>query len=253
MQPDTIDGVVARLDDILRTSVASGDRQGYFAAVYNRVTLRIRAGMAAGEFEDSARMGRLTAVFAARYFDAYDAWGSDGAPTAPWARTFAATRDGGLVVLQHLLLAMVTHITFDLGIAVEEVAPGPSLPSLRRDFLRINDLLAEQMSVVENQLIEIAGAWRPDAGRILSILEKDAHGIERSAADLLMDTARQYAWDMACRLADASSEEDRDAIVADYEARTGVLLDMVLLPSLQAIADKGSVAENIDILAQGEL
>jgi hypothetical protein len=105
---------------------------------------------------------------------------------------------------------------------------------------------------VENQLIEIAGAWRPDAGRILSLLEKGAHGVERSAADLLMDAARQYAWDMACRLADASSPADRDAVVSDYQTRTDALLDLVQLPSLQAIADNGSVAENIAILAEGE-
>ena len=41
----TIDDVVARLDDILRRTSAAGDRRGYFAALYNRVTLRVRDGV----------------------------------------------------------------------------------------------------------------------------------------------------------------------------------------------------------------
>jgi hypothetical protein len=48
--PTMIDGVIERLEAIVRESIARGDRAGYFAALYNRVTQAVRDGIARGEF-----------------------------------------------------------------------------------------------------------------------------------------------------------------------------------------------------------
>ncbi len=50
--PTTIDEVVARIDDIIDQSRADNSRIGYFAALYRKVTVGVRDGIAAGEFED---------------------------------------------------------------------------------------------------------------------------------------------------------------------------------------------------------
>jgi hypothetical protein len=256
MLATTIDDVVNLLDGLITTSVASGDRRGYFAALYNRVTLRVRAGVQAGEFEDNPRMAKFDVAFANRYFEAYDAYVAGGAPTRPWKRTFDAAKRDDLLVFQHLLLGMTTHITLDLGIAAATVAPGAQLPGLHKDFLHINQLLSEETSLVENELVEIAGNARPPLGRLLELFEDAGHGFERTAAGILIDIARNRAWDMAVKLVDAPDQAARDAIIAHQERDTTLLVDAVLLGEpMVALAGGASldVAGNIKVLARGEL
>ena len=256
MLATTLDDVVALLDGIITASVAANDRRGYFAALYNRVTQRVRAGVQAGEFEDNPRMAKFDVAFANRYFEAYDAYAAGAQPTRPWKRTFDAARRDDLLVLQHLLLGMTTHITLDLGIAAAAIAPGAALPSLRRDFLHINQLLSEETALVESELVEIVGDARPPLGRLLELFEDAAHGFERTAAGILVDAARSRAWDLAVKLADAPDHAARDAIIAHQERDTTLLVDAVLLgEATVALAGGGSrdVAGNIKVLARGEL
>lgn len=252
----TIDDVVDRLDDILRRACATGDRRGYFAALYNRVTLRVRDGIRRGEFEDNARMERLDVVFANRYLEAHDLYVRGERPTDPWLRAFDAAGKDGLFVIQHLLLGMTAHIVLDLGIAAATVAPGPAIEGLRGDFFRINDVLASLVGTVEGELVEIAGDWRPDLGHVLGFMERAAHGAERSAASLMMDGARSLAWSFADRLARASTDA-RDAQIALQAAQATLMQDTILVeaPLIQLLAHGGErdIAGNIRVLARGEL
>lgn len=254
MLVNTIDEVVTRLDAIIADSITHHDRRGYFAALYNRVTRRVREGIANGEFEDNPRMERLDVAFANRYFDAYDRYPTHKA-TRPWTRVFDAARDDGLIVLQHLLLGMVTHITLDLGIAAVEVAPGASLRAMHKDFLHINVLLGEQIGIVENELIDIAGNFHADLGHLLDLAEDLALGVDRTAAMVLMHAARDRAWRFAERLAVAdparlAAELDRQ------ETETTLLVDVLLLgePAVHILVGGGShdVAGNIHVLTRAE-
>ena len=85
--PQSIDEVIDRLDGIVRESARIGSRSGYFAALYNRVTMAVRDGVRAGAFDDNARMERLDVIFANRYLEAWDAWQAGEAATAwpSWA------------------------------------------------------------------------------------------------------------------------------------------------------------------------
>ncbi len=68
-----IDEVIARLDDIIADCKQRQSRIGYFAALYRRMTVAVRTGIAQKHFEDSNRMEQLDVIFANHYLQAYAA------------------------------------------------------------------------------------------------------------------------------------------------------------------------------------
>src|SRR5262245_55821690 len=113
-QAQTIDQVIAALDDIVSDSLARGSRAGYFAALYRKVTVRVKQEIANGFFENGPRMERLDVIFANRYLDAYSRWRRGEKPTDVWKLALDATEMWRPLVLQHLLLGMNAHINLDL-------------------------------------------------------------------------------------------------------------------------------------------
>jgi hypothetical protein len=69
----TIDEVIARLDDIIADCKQRQSRIGYFAALYRRMTVEVQTGIAQKNFEDGNRMEQLDVIFANRYLQAYAA------------------------------------------------------------------------------------------------------------------------------------------------------------------------------------
>src|SRR3954466_2154105 len=76
MQANGIDDVLRILDGIIADTRARRDPLGYFPALYRQVTLTVKQGIASGYFDDGPRMDRFDALFADRYFAAYDTWTS---------------------------------------------------------------------------------------------------------------------------------------------------------------------------------
>ena len=157
----TIDDVLAELDRIVEESLASGDRLGYFAALYRKVTRKVKEGIVSGYFEDGPRMERLDVVFADRYLDALAAYLRGDKPTLAWQLAFAAAGRWRPLILQQLLVGINAHINLDLGIAAATIAPGSSLAALRTDFDRINEILFSLVAEVENTIGEVSPwiAW----------------------------------------------------------------------------------------------
>src|SRR5687768_12658552 len=137
MPAQTIDEVLAQLDEVIRRARQESDRLGYFATLYRNVTLKVKEGITAGLFEDGNRMERLDVTFANRYLAALDSFRCGQQSSKCWRTAFDTAATWPPIVLQHLLLGMNAHINFDLGIAAQEVAPGQALPSLRKDFDQI--------------------------------------------------------------------------------------------------------------------
>ena len=249
--PTSIDEVIARLSGIVDDAAQRGSRFGYFAALYNRVTMAVRDGIRAGRFDDNARMERLDVLFANRYIEAYDTWRSGHAPSASWQTAFVATQRPDLSVLQHLLLGMNAHINLDLGIAAATVAPGASIHDLHADFNRINEVLASLLPVVEAQLGEISPVLDV-AVRVGDRLDN----LDDRVSNFSMEQARDGAWRFAVRLSDIDSPllqhvaiRARDSVVAAL----GVTLQKPG-PATLALGgpDVAAVAANIRILARGE-
>ena len=74
MPETTIQDVIDDLTEILAECRQKNSPLGFFASLYRRVTIRVRDGIARGEFEDNARMEMLDVIFAKRYIDAYRAY-----------------------------------------------------------------------------------------------------------------------------------------------------------------------------------
>jgi hypothetical protein len=132
MPATSIDEVLVELDVIIKACRERGSADGYFAALYRRVTAEVKAGIARAGFEDGARMEQLDVAFANRYLDAWTHKEQGVRITESWEVAFDCSRDYWPVVLQHLLLGMNAHINLDLGIAAAMVG-------LRSVFLVLPD------------------------------------------------------------------------------------------------------------------
>ncbi len=88
--PRTIDEVLQQLDRIVEFSLAEESRLGYFAALYRKVTRKVKEGIESGLFEDGARMEGLDVVFAGRYLAALELFRRGEAPSAAWQVAFEA-------------------------------------------------------------------------------------------------------------------------------------------------------------------
>src|ERR1700675_963940 len=148
----TIDEVIHRLDDIVARSIRNRSRLGYFAALYRKVTAKVREGIAEGRFDDGPRMERLDVAFANRYLTALSQFEQGGRPGPCWLASFKAAAAWRPIILQQLLLGMNAHLNFDLGIAAAEIAPRDELPSLEHDFNEINTILAGLVAEVQAEI-----------------------------------------------------------------------------------------------------
>ncbi|HET9624358.1 MAG TPA: DUF5995 family protein [Kofleriaceae bacterium] len=220
----TIDEVIGELDVIIAGCTLGASRLGFFAALYRQVTLRVKQGIAAGEFEDGPRMERLDVVFANRYLAALAAWQADGAPSQCWRLAFQAAGRDDLIILQHLLLGMNAHINLDLGVAAATVAPGAALAALHTDFNRINAILG----ALTDQVKQVVARFSP----FLHLLDEVGASFEDEIVNFSMTAARDDAWRHAELLAFQPSAQ---------QAQTIEVLDDKALFLGRLVADPGRI------------
>lgn len=245
--PETIDEVLARLDEELDGARRTGSRLGYFAALYRGVTAEVRAGIHAGRFEDGARMERLDVVFAGRYLAALDAHRAGRPVSRSWVAAFEAAESPFLIVLQHLLLGINAHINLDLGVAAAETAPGGRLGPMRQDFDAINDILCSMIDDVQDRLARVS-KW-------MTVLDRTGCRTDEEVMHFSINQARACAWAAAERLSPLGEAERRRAVEAlDHDAarlarlvrHPGVTYSAANL--LVRLSERGSVAQIIDVL-----
>lgn len=246
--PQSVPEVIEALEGILKGAEATNSRLGLFPALYRKVTQRVLEGIQQGRFQDGQRMAQLDVVFANRYLAAYQAYSTHQACSACWKVSFDAAQRWRPTVLQHLLLGMAAHIQFDLGIAAASVAPGFALPSLKPDFMAINDVLGELIAEVEASLDRIS----PWMG-VLDVLSGD---LDRKLAAFGMNEVRDGAWRFAESLSIRPQSEwgpllkEADTRVAEWArviASPGPLLASALL--VVRVGERMSPKEAIQTLA----
>ena len=213
------------LDHIRDVCRDEGDRNGYFAAMYSRVTAAVHRRAESGRFSDAARMEAFVARFARRYTEAYWAHAAGQQTTRSWELAFAAAETSDPLVVQHLGLGMNAHINLDLGIVAAEVAAeeagtdvaGEPSESLRGDFLAINDVLAELVDRCQQAVV----AASPLLGVADTLLASGDEDLTRFS----LTVARAGAWQFARDLSGSRRQEwarmvdARDRKVADLGGR----------------------------------
>ena len=244
----TIDDVIVQLDFIIDTARRRGSADGYFAALYRRVTETVKERIAQGGFADGPRMARFDVAFARRYVGAWFQHERGEKPTSAWSVALSCETSFWPVVIQHLLVGMNAHINLDLGIVAAEIAPGAAIQDLKGDFDAINQLLSDLVGGVEDRLGTIWPGVR--------ILIKAGGGLDEEIVNFSLRRAREAAWGVATTLAAEPDAGRRAAYIQSVDDFTALLGRGVLHPGIWAasklafvrLRERGSVAEKLDVL-----
>jgi hypothetical protein len=247
MSAQTIAEVIAQLDEIIARSRRESSRLGCFAALYRQVTIKVKEGIAAGRFEDGARMERLDVIFANRYLEALQHFRRGEPASKCWQVAFEAGASWRLLILQHLLMGMNAHINLDLGVAAAQTSPGEALPALKRDFQEINEILSELHEKVQQQIAALS-PW-------LGLLDRIAGRADDIVFNFSLKRARAAAWKFAEQLASLPPEQQLPAIqkqdgkieaLANSIRRPGWLISLVAF--IIRLRESNDVARSIEVL-----
>ncbi|WP_242884329.1 DUF5995 family protein [Actinomadura litoris] len=221
MAVENIDDVIAGLAEIVARAVQTGDRVGYFAALYRQVTVEVRRAIHEGRFDDGPRMDRFDTHFGNRYFEAHAAWRRDRSGPRCWRETFGLLPDGDTVIVQHLILGVNAHIGLDLAVAAARTSPGAEIQALRRDFLLINDILARVVLAVQ--------AAVGDVSPLLWLLDQVGGRGDEQILDFSIRRSREEAWHNAVLLA-GQDDAGREATIERMDVRAAVLARLIARP-----------------------
>lgn len=203
MQAQTIDEVIAFLDEIIQAEISKNSKLAYFPILYRKVTHAIKVAIEQGEFEDNSRMERLDVVFANRYLEAYTEFKQGQTPSLCWKVAFDQGSKYWPIVLQHLLLGINAHINLDLGVAAAELM-GNDIKKLKPDFYKINEILSSMVDGVQADIDKVSP--------IISIVDRLAGKLDERLVDFSIQLARDGAWDFACQYAQ-SNDTQRQALL----------------------------------------
>jgi hypothetical protein len=243
-QIETIDEIIILLESIVADSEKNSEPMGYFAALYLKVTIKVKEGIVSGYFNDGLRMEQLDIAFAKRYLDAYYAYRLSQNTTKSWKAAFDLTYSHWPIVLQHLLMGMNAHINLDLGIAAAQISKGKNLADLENDFNKINEILSELVHEVESDL-----SWIWPA---LKYILKWSGKIDDYLVDFSMKLARDGAWKFANQLAQIPENEMESALIV-RDQKVADKVHVFLQPGRMAaltlkvirLTERGSVSEKI--------
>lgn len=248
---DPINKVITEIEQVIRWSKAHQSRLGFFGALYLRVTTTIRSKIGTGYFDDDERMERLDEAFANRYLKVANDYqqGNTDLPAA-WAVAMNELDNDKLIIVQHLLLAMNPHINIDLGAAAAEVAPGDKIHALKDDFMKINDVLAQLVPTVIDEIDELSP--------LIHLLSDIAEPLEDAIINFSMDIARDAAWAFALKLAPLPPQERQAAIdqrnqpiarLGNFIANPGFVLNEVV--EIIHVPETKDILTIIDVLDSG--
>jgi hypothetical protein len=234
-----IDQVISTIQGIIDWSIAAESRLGYFAALYKRITIAIKQGIANHQFDDGPRMERFDVTFASRYFAAFNAYfypAQYPAISHCWRVAFDGAQLPAPIIVQHMIAGVNAHIDLDLGIAAETIAPGKQIDSLHHDFNTVNAVLSSQVSTVVTEIDSLS----PVLADIYTVLMQNE-------LDLISDglvITRDAAWVFAKELAIEPSIVHPTTIMI-HDLKVAALGNLILHPPKL-------IADAIAVIAAGE-
>jgi len=151
-------------------------------------------------------------VFANRYLQAYYDFKNNQTVSQSWLTSFQV-KDKKLTIIQHLIMGMNAHISFDLGIAAEEIAANGELKKMEKDFLKVNEILIEITGEMQDKINRVS--------KLMFLLDWFGARKDEKVIEFGMVTARDFAWKFAVGLSviDGKGQpaliQETDQIVAD--------------------------------------
>lgn len=251
-QINSIDEVIAILESIIIESEKNNDPLGYFATLYQKVTIKVKEGISDNLFDDGSRMEQLDIAFAKRYLYALDSYRKNEPVPLSWKRAFDLSPDYWTIVLQHILMGINAHINLDLGVAAAEISRGKNLDDLENDFNKINDILSSLVREVENDLSVVWPA--------LKYVLKWAGKVDDFLVDFSMKLARDGAWKFANRFVMVPDHEVR-LFIAERDQKVADKVNIITKPGMIAtialkiirLTEFGTVSEKIKKLKKADL
>ncbi len=178
--------------------------------MYRSVTADIKRASRGGFFDDGERLERFAVSFADRYLDADRERRESLQPTESWDVTFKAAADGRhRMIAQHLLAGMNAHINLDLGI-VAAYAATDDPEQLRRDFVRVNDILFAKIDTLQDSLNSVSPRLR--------FVDRMGGRLDEFLLSKVIGSARDDAWDLAMNI--VKEPDSADTRIADRDRST---------------------------------
>ena len=216
----TIDEVLSELDKIIDASIADNDYLGIFAYVYRRTTAQIKQAIFDKEFEDNERMELMDVAFANLYLTAYQRYTNNLSCSESWQTAFEA-RTKNITILQHIMLGMNAHINLDLGFAAATFEPGSSMPALKNDFMKVNQVLNSLVNEMQDRVARVS--------RLMILLDWMGKNTDELIINFSMVKAREQAWDLACYLSELD-ESEKQSVIAKKDNRIATFGEILKSP-----------------------
>lgn len=247
----TIEEVLEQLDEIIIWSKENQSPIGYFASTYRVMTAQVLKGIQQRKFDNNSRMTALDIAFAKRYLEAWENYSNGKRCTNSWYLAFEAAKNKNLLILQHLFLGINAHINLDLGISAASIMPYRKINPLKRDFNKINSVIASINQNVQDALNEICYP--------VELVDKISNGKDNAVLDFAISRARDYSWTTAVITCN-TPKFLRPSVINIVDYATSKIATQILNPNInnsKALKElknfeSNDIAKNIEILANSK-
>jgi hypothetical protein len=164
--------VTERLQHLLQDYEKTHDYRATFTYTYLQLTLGLDQALRVGEppFHDGPWVAALAGCLAEKYFEAMqaiDEWqdicsgpvarkiSATDLPASvpePWRAVYAASRTGHSYILEDLLFSMTAHISYDLPLALRQMAGKAPADQRIADFHTMNAVLGNMIDLIQDGL-----------------------------------------------------------------------------------------------------
>ncbi len=212
------DPVVARMQALIHRWETAANPQAVFLSCYRMMTSNMLAAIEQGEFQDSVWVDVLLRHFADYYFVGLEAYEQDPHKAPPvWQLAHETTNNPHALPLQNLLLGVNAHINYDLVLTLVDLLKPEwdDLSAEQRtarysDYCHVNAIIAETIDEVQDQVLEPAMPAMDLVDRLLGPLDE-------LLISRLINQWRETVWQHACRLLEASAEDERAVLLGQVE------------------------------------
>jgi hypothetical protein len=225
-QLDTvIDRMQAQLDQWAET-----DARRVFLNCYLLMTRNMLAALEEGEFHDPVWVNRLLNRFADYYFDALHAYDGRLSHTPRvWRITFDIANTPTCHPLQHLMLGVNAHISYDLVLALTELlqAEWPHLSEEARrlryqDHCHVNAVIGRTIDTVQDEVI---AKLTPG----FALLDNLLGPLDEWVTTRTITAWRETVWHYATTLLACQSDPTRAEVRGEVETLTLARAEYILL------------------------